>query len=291
MPAKKAKKDWSDIKKRIKGRKTKYKADERIFVPTFNEKNIAKVTMRFLDSIDTDMPYVTQSGHFFNDVGGWFIENCPSTIEHDCPVCQDLYDNGYYEKDYDLYSDRKKNTSFYTNVLIIEDKNCPANEGKVFIFKYGAKIMAKIDDVIEDDLNPWDEDEGVNFKFSAKKNGKMSNYDASSFSDAETELGQYGSLKTILGDRHDLGGFIDPSEFKSAEDIKKKYLKVIGEDDEETTKPKRTRKPVQDEVEDEEILEDIDEGIEGDIGDETMLDESDDDDDAFFSDLEDDDDE
>jgi len=288
MPAKKLKKDWSSINNRIKNRKKKFKADERIFVPTFNEQNQAKVTMRMLDSRDTELPYAEQAGHFFNDVGGWFIDNCPSSIGEKCPVCQDLYDNNYYETDNDLYYDRKKNTYFYTNVLIVEDKNNRENEGKVFILKFGAKIMEKVDGAIDDDKLIWDADEGVNFIYSAKKKGKMSNYDASYFSDAVTSIDEYGKIDAILDLRHDLAGFTDPSEYKSEEELKKKYFKVIGEDADATSKPKRTRKVQDDDdVEEEEIVDDVDDA---DVGDEDMISESDDDD-AFFDDLEDDKDE
>lgn len=288
MPAKKPKKDWSSINKRIKNRKKKFKADDRIFTPTFNDKNQAKVIMRMLDSKDTELPYAEQAGHFFTDVGGWFIDNCPSSIGEECPVCQDLYDHNYYETDNDLYYDRKKNTYFYTNVLIVEDKNCRENEGKVFLLKFGAKIMEKVDGAIDDDKLIWDDEDGVNFIYSAKKKGKMSNYDASYFSDAVTNIEEYGNPKEILELRHDLGTFTEASEYKSAEELKKKYLKVIGEDSDTPSKPKRTRKVQGDEVEDEEILDD---DVDGDIGDEDMYSESDDDgdDDAFFDDLEDDD--
>lgn len=288
MPKKTFKKDWSGINKKIKDRKKKFSKDERLFEATFNDKNQAKVVMRFLDAPDIDMPYAEQLTHFFSDVGGWCIDNCPSTIGEKCPICDDLYANNYYETDNDLYYDRKKNTNYYTNVLIIEDKNNPSNEGKVFLFRFGVKIMEKIDDIIDEGKMPWDDNLGVNFIFSAKKNGKQSNYDASRFSDTETALEDYGDEDEILGKRHELACFSDPSEYKSYDELKKKYLKAIGESDDSasTSGKKRTRKPVEEDVEEEEYVEDTD-TVE-DIGDENMFDE-DEDDDGFFDDLEDED--
>jgi hypothetical protein len=285
MPKKTFKKDWSTINQKIKDRKKKFKNDERIYVPTFNENNQAKVTMRFLDSPDIDMPYAEVKSHFFNDVGGWFIENCPSTIGKDCPVCADLYANNYYETDNDLYYERKKATSYFTNVLIIDDQNKPDNNGKVFIFKFGSKIMEKVDDILEEGKQPWDDNCGVNFVFSAKKKGgKMTNYDASRFSDEETELASYGKEKEILDQRHKLGELLAESAFKSHEDLKKKYEKVTGEDN-APAKSSRSKKPTsrdEDDDEDEGIIED---DIDDDIGDEDMLSEGEDDD--FFDDLDD----
>jgi hypothetical protein len=285
MAKKTFKKDWSTINKKIKDRKNKFTADERIFVPTFNENNQAKVVMRFLDSQDTDMPYVEVKSHFFNDMGGWFIETCPSTVGKDCPVCADLYANNYYETDNDLYYARKKATSFYTNVLIIDDVNKPENNGKVFLFKFGSKIMEKIEDIIEEGKSPWDDNCGVNFTFSAKKKGgKMTNYDASRFTDEETELSTYGTEKEILAKRHNLGDLIAESTIKSFEELKKKYEKVINGAGSESSKPSRTKKSVNDDDDEDEgvVLEDADDNI----GDEDMLSEGDDDD--FFDDLDDD---
>jgi len=287
MAKKTFKKDWSNINKKIKDRKNKFAPDERIFVTTFNDSNQAKVVMRFLDSKDTDMPYVEVKSHFFKDVGGWFIETCPTTIgkePKDCPVCQDLYDQNYYDNDNDLYYARKKATSFYVNALIIDDVNKPENNGKVFLFKFGSKIMEKIEDIIEEGKIPWDDNCGVNFTFSAKKKGgKMTNYDASRFTDEETEISSYGAEKEILAKRHTLSDLIAEASVKSFEELKKKYEKVIGIGGSESARPSRTRKSDGDD-EDEGVV--LDDDIDADIGDEDMLTEGDDDD--FFDDLDDD---
>jgi len=282
MPVKKPKKDWSIINDRIKNRNKKYKADERIFVPTFNDKNVAKVVMRFLDSPDTDLPYATQHNHFFNDIGGWMITNCPTSIDKSCPICEDIYKKDLYNKDNDVYYDRKKKTYFYTNVLIIDDKNNPENEGKVFIFKFGKKIMEKIEDAIDDGKTPWDEEAGENFTFSAKKKGKMSNYDASYFSDNDTALSEYGDTEEILAKAYPLGEFTDEKEYKSYDDIKSRYLVVIGEDTDSSAPSQKKRSKVEEE---EEIIDEDDDDVPNDIGDGNMFD--DDDDDSFFDDLED----
>jgi len=295
MPRKKPKKDWSAINNRIKNRNKKFKADERIFVPTLNDKNQAKVIMRFLDSPDTELPYARQYTHFFKDFGGWFIETCPTTHEDkSCPVCDDLYKQNYYETDNDLYYDRKKNLYYYMNALIIENKNKPEDEGKVFLFKFGKKIMDKIDDAIDDDKFIWDEDEGVNFVFSMKKNGKMTSYDASYFSDTQTSLDEYGDVDKILKQCHNLAEFEEKAVVKSYDELKEKYERVINSSvDTDSDKPARKKRKMSEEFEeDEEILDDdIDTQDDGDIGDGNMYDEDDDDDDSFFDDLEDDDDE
>jgi len=295
MPKKKAfKKDWSKVNSKIKNRNSSFTKDDRLFEATYNDKNQAKVIMRFLDSPDTDLPYVEVLNHFFKDAGGWFIEKCPTTIHGTgagvCPVCDDLYANDYYNTDNDLYYDRKKKTSYYVNALIVENKNNPSDEGKVFIFKFGVKIMEKIEDLIDEDKVPWDDGCGVNFVFSAKRNGKQTNYDASRFSDVETELSDYGDEDKILESRYDLGGFISESEFKSYDEIKKLYEQKIKESVStgSSANSSKKRKPKVEDVEDEIIEEDLDDDLIDDEIDDDMF--SDDDDDDFFDELDGDDD-
>lgn len=288
MPKKKSKfkRDWSVINQKIKDRKKKFKDDDRMYKVKYNENGTSKVVMRFLPPIDENaMPFAEQHRHFFNDSDGWFVENCPQTIGGACPVCDDLRKNDYYNKDNDLYLDRKKQIGFFTNVLIIEDKNTPANEGKVFIYKFGTKIMEKVEDLIEDDLSAWDEECGVNFTLSAKrkKNSKMGSYDASKFSDSETSLDDYGDIDAILALRYDLSEFESESSYKSYDELKARYLVVTGEVETTSSTTRRSRKPVNDEDEDD-INETVIEEEDDDIGDSTMYDSSDDDDD-FFDDL------
>ena len=145
--------------------------------------------------------------------------------------------------------------------------------------------MEKIDDIIDEGKQPWDDNVGVNFVFSAKKKGgKMTNYDASRFSDTETALEDFGDETKILADRHNLTTFHAEGEYNSYEVLKKKYLEVVGEAS-SGSKPQRTRTSTADEVEEEEIVDD--DNID-DIGDEDMISEGDDND--FFGDLEDDED-
>jgi hypothetical protein len=215
MAKKTLKKDWSKINDKIKNRNNKTNdKDERIFVPTYNDKQTCKVTMRFLDTTDTDLPYVTVMQHFFSENMRWYVNHCPATIGKKCPVCDDLYKNKYFDKDKTIYDNRKKTTSFYTNVLIIDDVNNPTNNGKVFLFKFGVKIMDKIDDIIEEGKFPWDDNVGVNFIFTGKKNGKQTSYDASRFSDTETALEDYGDEDKILSLRHSLKSLIADDLFK-----------------------------------------------------------------------------
>jgi hypothetical protein len=151
--AKKTTRDWKSILGQVKdtGAKKKSGKDERVFVPTVNEKNIAKVEMRFIANCDGSVPIAAEAKHWFQDDGGYFVENCPNVLREKavkgvCPVCDDMWKNDYYNTDKDLYDSRSANKYFYTNVLIIDDKANPINNGKVFLFKFGKKIKDKLDE-------------------------------------------------------------------------------------------------------------------------------------------------
>jgi hypothetical protein len=141
--------------------------------------------------------------------------------------------------------------------------------------------MEKIDDAIDDGKLPWDEDDGVNFHMSAKKKGKMSNYDASYFDSVQIPLSKYGDVDDILNRVHDLKEFLDPSSYKSYDELKQKYAKVIGEKDTSpapSPAPHKKRKVVQEDIEND--IYDND-----DSGDVNNVSFDDDDDDDFFDDL------
>ena len=295
MPKKsKFRRDWSKSNKAMNDRKKKFKNDERIYTLKYNDStNSAKVVMRFLPPIndDFDVPYSEQHKHWFSDSGGWIVEPCPQTLGKACPICDDIKKTDLYNKDEDLWKDRKKKISFYTNALIIEDEMTPANVGKVFIMKFGNKIMDMADEAREEDQQPWDEEAGVNFTWKAKKkkNSNMPDYGTSKFSEIETSLSDYGDEDEILAMRHDLSEFEDEDSFKDYDELKKRYLDVIGEgsDDDDEPKSRRTRTVVEDNDTDNDgdntdSGDSLDDG--DDVGDETMFDDSGDDDD-FFDDL------
>jgi len=286
MTAKKSKfkRNWSAVNDRILSRNKKFKDDDRIYKIKYDTStHTSKVVMRFLPPISEDaMPYSQQDKHFFQDTGGWFIEPCPTTIGGNCPVCDHLRKADLYNVDNPLYFDRKKQVIFYTNVLIIDDSVTPSNNGKVFIYKFGKKIMDKIEDSIDDGLEAWDVYEGVNFTMSAKKKNAsaMGSYDASRFSDKPTSLEEYGDIDDIMAMRHNIEDFENEDNYKSYDELKERYLKVIGETDGASDEaPKRTRVT---EESQQESVEDVKPEPTSTIGDMNMFDDDDDDDDDFF---------
>ncbi len=205
----------------------------------------AYCVIRFLPGkTDDDVPFIKTYSHGFkNDAGRWFIEPCPTTIERDCPVCTangPLWNSGI-EKDKEIVRQRKRKVGYMANILVVSDPKHPENDGKVFIFKFGQKIFDKIIGALtpefedEKPMNPFDAREGANFKLKIRKVEGYANYDKSEF-DKPGAIGKDKEIDAILTQLHDLSVFISPNEFKSYEELEKKFNLVIGNN--ATVKPK-----------------------------------------------------
>lgn len=81
----------------------------------------------------------------------------------------------------------------------------------------------------ETPLNPFDFWEGANFKIKLRKVDGFWNYDKSEF-DAPTALldGDDTSLEELYRKQYSLNSVIDPSEFKSFDELKEKLDRVLG---------------------------------------------------------------
>ncbi|MDP6585288.1 MAG: hypothetical protein QF535_11560, partial [Anaerolineales bacterium] len=111
----------------------------------------------------------------------------------------------------------------------------PENDGTVRLFRYGKKIFDKITEAMNpafDDeipLNPFDLWEGANFKLKIRKVDGYWNYDKSEF-DSKSQLfeGDDARLETLYNEKlHSLQEFVDPSQFKTYDELKEKLNKVL----------------------------------------------------------------
>lgn len=193
--------------------------------------------IRFLPGkTDEQDPFVKVYSHGFkSDTGKWFIENCPTTIGQNCPVCEAngvLWNSGV-EKDKEIVRKRKRKLSYISNILVISDNANPENEGKVFMFKYGQKIFDKVVGALtpefkdETPFNPFDPETGANFKLKMRQVDGYANFDKSEFED-NAPIGDAKVIKKVLSELHDIEEFIAPSEYKSHDDLSKKLAQVLG---------------------------------------------------------------
>ena len=125
--------------------------------------------------------------------------------------------------------------SYIANILVVSDPKHPENEGKVFLFKFGKKIFDKIMDkarpTFEDEkpVNVFDFWEGANFKLRMRKVSGYANYDESIFMEP-SPLGSDEEIVKVASGQHKLVEFIDPSNFKSYDELKQKLDSVLSGD-------------------------------------------------------------
>lgn len=217
------------------------RVDERIWKTKPDAAGNYTAVIRFLPASSGETsPYVEKWDHYYqdNDTKKWYVENCPTTLGRACPVCEantESWNTGT-EAGKKLARDRKRNLSYYSNILVVKDPSNPENEGKVFIYRYGKKIFEKIlakvkpsDSDIEEPVDIFDFLGGADFVIKQKKLNGYVNYDDSYFKErSELFGGDMQKLEDTWNKQYPLEPFADPSVFKSYEELKEKFEIVSG---------------------------------------------------------------
>lgn len=202
---------------------------------------VGTAVIRFLPSKNEEnpSPFVKLVNHGFKKNGKWYIENCTSTHGDfdSCPICQHLSKNDSYNTNEAEYKLLKRKTSFWANILVIKDSAAPANEGKVFKFRFGQKIMDKINQMVNVDTDigevPVDVTclfEGANFVIKTKQVSGFKNYDDSKFM-AQSEIANINdeaTQKFLIENMVDLSEMVAKDKFKSFDVNQAKFAQVYG---------------------------------------------------------------
>lgn len=208
--------------------------DEREWKLKADDAGNGFAVIRFLPSCDEDcVGFVKKYTHGYqNAQGRWFIENCPTTLGQNCPVCEanaTLWNSGS-EASKKVASKRKRKLNFYSNILVVKDPASPENEGKVFLYRYGQKIFDKIKSAAMPDFEdekPVDAfnmfDEGANFKLKMKRVSGFPNYDSSLFDVRAPISTDDEKIKEVYGKVYSLKEYTDPKEYRSYEDLKARF--------------------------------------------------------------------
>lgn len=212
--------------------------DDRYWAPAVDKSGNGFAVIRFLPAPgDEEMPYVKMYNHGFKVGAKWFIEHCPTTIGGKCFVCEqnnELWATELKENQA-IVRNRKRQQSYHSNIIVVSDPKNPDNEGKVFLYRYGAKIFQKIIEAIQpefDDetpMNPFDFWEGANFKLKIRQVEGYRNYDKSEF-ERPTPLfdGDEVMLEKVWKQEHSLTEIISPDKFKPYEELVKKFKMVVN---------------------------------------------------------------
>ena len=221
----------------------KYEADDRYWSPTVDKAGNGYAVIRFLPAGEgEDVAWVRFWDHGFKgSTGRWYIENSLTSIGATDPVSE-LNSKLWNASSDDNSPERKQARSqkrrlhYVANILVVSDPGNPANEGKTFLFKFGKKIWDKIDDLMhpqfpgDQAVNPFDFWGGANFKLKIRQVEGYRNYDKSEF-EAPTQLynGDDKQLEALYKQLQPLKDIIDPKNYKTYNELKKKLVDVLGD--------------------------------------------------------------
>ena len=212
-------------------------ADERLWKPEVDKAGNGFAVIRFLPAPEgEELPWAKIYSHAFQGNGGWYIENSLTTIGQKDPLGEynrELWNSGI-ESNKETVRKQKRKLSYYSNIYVVKDPTNPANEGKVFLFKYGKKIFDKLMEAMQPEfedetpINPFDFWQGANFKLKIVKKDGYWNYDKSEFGSVEPLLDDDDALETLWKKEYSLTAITAPDQFKSYEELERRMNMVLG---------------------------------------------------------------
>ena len=211
--------------------------DDRIWKCERDKSGNGYAVIRFLPpSEGEDLPWVRIFSHGFQGKGGWYIENSLTTLNQDDPVSEynrELWNNGT-EAGKNQAREQKRRLNYFSNILVIQDPTNPENEGRAHLFKYGKNFFDKINDLMnpeypdEKPVNPFDLWTGADFKLKVRMLDGYVNYDKSEFAPSSPIYDNDAELEKLWKSQYKLNELIDPSNFKSYDELKTKLDRILG---------------------------------------------------------------
>jgi hypothetical protein len=168
--------------------------------------------------------------------GGWYIENSLTTLGQKDPVSEYntmLWNNGT-DAGKEAARKQKSKLTYMANIYVVKDPANPANEGKVFLYKFGKKIFDKLTAAMqpefedEEAIDPFDFWAGANFKLKAKNVAGYRNYDSSEFARPDALLDDDEAMEAIWKREYSLAELVASDQFKTYDDLKKRLDYVLG---------------------------------------------------------------
>ena len=110
------------------------KSEDKFWRPEVDKAGNGMATIRFLPAPPQDgddgLPWVKVFSHGFQGPGGWLIDNCLTTKNQQCPVCEHnnrLWNSGI-EANKEIVRKQKRKLNYIANVYIVSDPKHPENE-------------------------------------------------------------------------------------------------------------------------------------------------------------------
>ena len=212
-------------------------SDDRVWKLECDKSGNGYAVIRFLPAPNgEDLPFVKLYSHAFQGPGGWYIENSLTTLGQKDPVSElnsTLWNNGT-DAGKELARKQKRKLTYIANIYVVKDPANPANEGKVFLYKFGKKIFDKLTAAMqpefedEEAIDPFDFWQGANFKLKAKNVAGYRNYDSSEFARPSALLDDDDAMEAVWKSQYSLAELVAADQFKSYDDLKKRLDYVLG---------------------------------------------------------------
>ena len=212
--------------------------DERLWRPQLDKSGNGYAVIRFLPPCDGEnLPWAKLWSHAFQGpTGQWYIENSLTTLGQKDPVSEHntrLWNSGV-ESDKEIARKQKRKLQYYSNIYVVSDTKNPANEGKVFLYRFGKKIFDKLMEAMqpafedETPLNPFDFWTGANFKLKIRMVDGYWNYDKSEFEIGSPLSDNDDELEKVYKSQYSLNEFTAPTNFKSYDELKTRLDMVLS---------------------------------------------------------------
>jgi hypothetical protein len=264
----KRKSSMENLVKKVESLNGGYDDDkEKFWKPSVGKDGNGQFIIRFLPEPEgEESPVVHLWNHFIKGPGGYYVENSRTTLGRGEPDPVSEYNSKLWNMSENDNSperkqarDQKRRLVYYSNILVVKDPVNPENEGKVFLYQYGKKIhdmiAKKLKPIYDDDeaVNVFDFWEGANFRMrisSIAGDGgrKYWSYDDSTFESPSSVSEDDDELDAIWKTQYSLAEIVSPDKFKSYDELREKFFKVLGTSPTgslEKPKPRVEAKPVE----------------------------------------------
>lgn len=216
--------------------------DEGYWKLTADKAGNGSAIIRFLPAPPPEtFPFAMHYRVAFKGPNGWYINNSRTTLNESDPVA-DFNNKLYATNEPELKAQGSKQSrklTYTSNIYVVSDKANPANEGKVFLFRYGKKIFEKLSKAISETpefdgdvaFDPYHPIEGANFRLRQKQQFGFPNYDDSAF-EAPSPMfrGDEAAIMAVLSQLKSLTAVVDPSNFLPYDELKKQLDQKLGFD-------------------------------------------------------------
>lgn len=220
--------------------------DPTFWLPTLDKVGNGSAVIRFLPTPPQDgedgSPWIKYFHHSFQGPGGWYIEKSLTSIGKADPLAElnSALWNTKIKANEERARKQKRKLAYVSNIEVIADPAKPENNGKVFKFRYGAKIWGKFEEAMAGDegdevtqptpgFDPFDFWEGANFRLKVTRQGEFPNYDDSKFGPRTPHRnGDDKILETVWKSQYSLKAVIAEDQFKTYEKLKERLDKVLA---------------------------------------------------------------